>query len=288
MQIFCDTMGRYFYPKRMLLVATVQMGASDDRTENLAKMHSFAQRAKAGGAQLVVFPELAYLLAPSRVWKTTLDDYQALLKTFCAWAKELSIDIVPGTLREPAGGDRVYNTLPYINAQGEVVASYRKIFLFRAKLPDREYDEAKYCEAGSTAVVVERPWGKVGLAICFDLRFPELFRVLSGKGAQMILLPSAFTVPTGQAHWEVLVRARAIENQCFVLAPAQTGACGDNRITYGHSLVVSPWGEILSMQGETEGLSLCPIDFKIIEDSKNRVAAMDCRRDSLFFERGKT
>jgi predicted amidohydrolase len=188
-------------------------------------------------------------------------------------------------LREPVarGGHRFSNTLPVFDATGKKIASYRKIFLFRANLPDdRVYEEKTHTDPGGEVVTLTLGGLTLGLSICFDLRFPELYRSLRRRGAQLFLVPSAFTVPTGKAHWETLLRARAIENQAFVAAPAQTGLVGEGKATHGHSLVLSPWGEKLAELPAGEGVLIADIDTTLIAEAESRVAAWSSRRDDLF------
>ena len=156
------------------------------------------------------------------------------------------VAVCPGSVRKPVPGDpnRYFNTLLFFTPHGEV-SEYDKIFLYEAIMPDKTYEESKYCAPGDEIETTDYKGLKIGFSICFDLRFPEVFRALKKKGADVVLLPSAFTVPTGLAHWETLVRARAIENQCFVIAPDLTGTSGDGAKVYGHSIAVNPWGDIL-------------------------------------------
>jgi nitrilase len=193
---------------------------------------------------------------------------------------------LPGSLREPApkgeNAERYYNTLPAIGPDGKLLASYRKVFLFRANLPDRSYFEGQHCEAGDTPTTFVADGVTFGLTICYDLRFPELFRALRKRGAQAIVLPASFTVPTGTAHWEILLRARAIENQVFLLAPAQTGENGDRAATYGHSLVVGPWGDKLAERPSGEGTLFADVDPARIAEAASRVDAWQSRREDLF------
>ncbi|MCB0418290.1 MAG: carbon-nitrogen hydrolase family protein [Bdellovibrionaceae bacterium] len=260
------------------------MTASCDLDANLKIMRGFVEEAHQKKADIVVFPEMAYFIGHSKECSAVLPKYDTLLKTFSNWAKEFAIDILPGSLREPISKlpCRQFNTLPYIDATGQVLALYRKLFLFRAELPDRVYDETLFYDPGKEVISLQRPWGTAGLAICFDIRFPELFRALKKRGAQILFVPAAFAVPTGKVHWHTLLKARAIENQCFVVAPALTGRCGDERQTFGHSLIVSPWGEVLTEMGEEVGLVTHEISIDEIEKCQKRLDAWACRRDDLF------
>lgn len=265
-------------------IAVVQMQSSKNLLVNLNKMKRWVEEAANKEADIVVFPEMAYLTGGFKDWKPIVPKYEELAQEFKDWAKMYGIRIIPGTLREPKKGDedRFFNTLLYISAKGEVLGKYRKIFLYQAVLPHKVYDEAQYCEAGKTTTVYEDKLGNLAFAICFDLRFPEMFRHFKKSEAEIIFLPSAFTVPTGTAHWETLVRARAIENQVFFIAPGLTGTGGDGLETYGHSLVVDPWGNILTDMGTGEGLSIVDIDTKLIKETAKKVNAWESRREELF------
>lgn len=263
-------------------IGLVQFQSSSDLENNLERMGEMTKTLKNQGADVVVFPEMAYLTGNSSVWSSKVNQYQNILMKLQEVAATYKVFLLPGSLREPSKEKgKFYNSLSVINPYGQVVATYRKIFLFKANLPDRNYDEAKYCSAGTEIVVTPEPC-HFGLSICYDLRFPELFRKLKTKGAKIIFLPSAFTVPTGQAHWKTLVTARAIENQVFMVAPGQTGINGEGNETYGHSLVVAPWGEVLCEMGSGEGWQTVNIDISQIDQAKARVDAEASRRNDLF------
>ena len=265
-------------------VALVQMVSGADVETNLGRMRKWIEEAAAKGAQAIVFPELAYHSAPPDLLPPVVGQYKKMVERFCQWAKEFEIVVIPGSLREPSpkSPTRFFNTLPVISETGTILAEYRKIFLFRASLSDRSYDETQFCDAGNEVKVVETSLGELGLSICFDLRFPELFRSLKKRGAQIILLPAAFTVPTGKVHWKPLLTARAIENQVFIVAPGQVGKSGEGSEKYGHSLVVSPWGEVLTDLALTEGMALVEIDLAAISESSRRVDTWGCRREEIF------
>lgn len=264
-------------------IALVQMQSSNQLDRNLSKMQQHVQAAKQQGADLVIFPEMAYFTGKREEWLPLIPRFAELQTTFSRWANEENIAIVPGTLREPfpIDSNRYYNTFLFIEPGG-ISAKYRKIFLYQAVLPDRIYEESKYCAPGDGIATHNYRGVCFGFSVCFDLRFPELFRRLKKKGAQIVLMPSAFTVPTGIAHWEVLVRARAIENQFFMIAPDLTGKSGDGAETYGHSLAVGPWGEVLEQFGTEEQLSLLNPDLAQIDHTAAKVASWRCRNENLF------
>lgn len=174
---------------------------------------------------------------------------------------------------------RFSNRAFVIDGRGAIRARYDKMHLFDVDLPDgQSIRESAAYVPGDGAVVVDTPWGRLGLAICYDLRFPDLFRALSDAGATMLAIPAAFTVPTGQAHWHVLMRARAIEAACFVIAAAQTGTHADGRRTFGHSLAVDPWGEVLLDMGEATGVAIVEIDQARVNAARSRIPVLDHRR----------
>lgn len=270
--------------KSPLRIALVQMTATNDLKANVTKMRQFAERANKERADIVVFPEMAYFYGSAEDNSRSAEAFESLKAQFSGWARELKLTLVPGSLREPVKGDahHHYNTACVFGPSGELLGQYRKIFLFKAVLPDRTYDEAERVAAGTDAVVIDFPWGKLGLSICYDLRFPELFRRLKKKGADVVLLPSAFTVPTGKAHWRTLVTARAIENQFFVLAPGQTGVSGEGAAKYGHSLAVSPWGDVIAELAETEEVRVVELDLSEPAKARSKVDAWQSRREEIF------
>lgn len=264
-------------------VAIAQTTSHSDLEKNFATFEKFIKNAKQQGAELIVFPEMAYFSGKKSQWSSLTDQYHEILNRFRELAKRNSIALVPGTLREPSPTPgKFFNTLFFIDDEGTVLSFYRKLFLYKAQLPDRNYDETEYSKQGDEVVTFVWKGIRFGFSICFDLRFPELFRSFKKMGTQLVLLPSAFTVPTGQAHWEVLIRARAIENQFFILAPGLTGVSGDGSAKYGHSLVVNPWGEIKCDLGESETVHCLEIDLSEIGTAEKRVPAWNCRREELF------
>lgn len=265
-------------------VAVCQMRSSQDMEINLRHITHWLEKAVRHGAECVLFPEMSYLTGKASDWIPTLPQFPSLMETFSQMASRYKIHFSPGTLREPSDSDkcRYYNTLPFFGPDGKLLGSYRKIFLFEASLADKTYRETKYCIPGDKPVVVSTPIGKFGLSICFDLRFPELFRELKNQGADYVFLPSAFTVPTGKAHWQTLVRARAIENQVFVFAPGLVDRTGEGLMTYGHSLIVNPWGEVLSDAGAHEGAFTADIDSTEIQEAAKKVNAWASRRPQVF------
>jgi len=270
----------------VFLAAAIQMSSGPDRDRNQAAALSLMERAAASGAKLVGLPEMWEHIGPAREKKAfagALDGRQlSAIRAFCT---KRAIWCLAGSVAELAPDGRVYNTSALISPRGEVAASYRKLHLFDVEIPDGvRYRESENVAPGDAMPpVVETDLGvRVGLSVCYDLRFPELYRRLE---ADLICIPSAFTAYTGRAHWEVLLRARAIEDQAYVFAPAQAGRIGpakENRIAWGHACVVDPWGEMLAdAGGEGEAIALAKIDPARIAQVRRDLPALRHRRRDL-------
>ena len=240
--------------------------------------------ATAQGATLVAFPELAYFAGKRREWLPLMAQYDTLVEIFRHWAREHHIYLVPGTLREPVPGEpeKFFNTLLVFDPQGQEVGHYRKLFLFKATLAELSYDESRYSVAGDTIAVAPVLGTQMGLSICFDLRFPELFRSLKKKGCAITCLPTSFTVTTGKVHWEALTRARAIENSSFLIAPCQVGRLGDGEEKYGHSCIISPWGEMLVDLKDKPAIGYAELDLSQVTEAEAKLNAWAARRETLF------
>ena len=264
-------------------IALFQAQSGIDPAANAERMVEAVRLAAAGGAEMLFTPEMSGMLDRDReraLGKARDEASDKVLEAVRAAAKQAGIWVHLGSLALKGAAGKLTNRGFVIDDQGEVRARYDKIHLFDVDLPTGEsWRESAMYEAGKTAVVVEgTPVGKLGLTICYDLRFPELFQRLSEAGAEVIAIPAAFTVPTGRAHWQVLMRARAIEAELFVVAAAQAGLHEDGRQTYGHSLVVDPWGEVVMEMGEEPGLAFVEIDPSRIEDVRARIPVHQHRR----------
>jgi deaminated glutathione amidase len=230
------------------------------------------------GAELIFTPEMSGLLDRDRARaaasiRDEADD--GVLAAVRAAAAKAGVWVQLGSLALRGPAEKFVNRAFLIDAAGAIRARYDKIHLFDVDLPGGEtWRESNAYAPGETAVVAATPWGPLGLTICYDLRFPALHRALAEAGAAMLSVPAAFTRPTGRAHWHVLLRARAIETGCFVVAAAQTGVHADGRETFGHSLIVAPWGEMLLDMGEAPGLATCDIDLGAVADARGRVPAL--------------
>lgn len=245
-------------------VACIQNTAGPDVEANIAETTALVREAAGKGAELVALPEYFSALA-SEGPKLTMPAFEEAahpaLPAFTALSKELGLWSLLGSLPIAVGGGRVANRGYLIDPDGAIAARYDKVHLFDVDLPSGEqYRESATIEPGGDAVLGETPWGKIGMSICYDLRFPQLFRTLAQAGASILTVPAAFTKITGEAHWHVLLRARAIENGCFVIAPCQCGEHEGGGKTFGHSLIIDPWGKVLADGGEKPGVVLAEID----------------------------
>jgi predicted amidohydrolase len=247
-----------------LLAAVVQMTSTSDVERNLATAERLTDAAAARGAAFVSLPEnFAFLRSEGEkvVEAQALDG--AWVRRMSDLARKLRITLLLGSLPEKVEGDtRVRNTAVLLGPDGRTLAVYRKMHLFDIDLPGMEHlKESRSVVPGEELVVAEAPFGPLGLSICYDLRFPELYRELVRRGARVLAVPSAFTERTGKAHWEVLLRARAIENLAYVVAPAQVGTHAPGRASHGHALIVDPWGDVIAQVADGEGVAVAELDF---------------------------
>lgn len=250
-------------------VAAIQMCSTDNVAANLSQAKSCIQQAVDKGAKLIILPENFAVMGfhPEDKVKCSEAFGRGMIQDFLRdEARQQGVWIVGGTipLAVPAHDKKVYASTLVFNALGECVARYDKIHLFDIALHAEQeiHQESQTICHGQDIVVFDSPFGKCGLAICYDIRFPELFRAMQEKGAELIILPAAFTVPTGKAHWDVLIRARAIENQVYMIAAAQTGVHTNQRQTYGHSMIVNPWGNVSAVLEEGVGVVCADIDLE--------------------------
>ena len=254
-----------------------------DVAANIASASALIREAKAAGAHLAATPEMTSLFeaeSDALFAKTKPEADDQALKAFRALAEELSLWLLIGSLPIRVAERQCANRSFLIDPKGQVCASYDKIHMFDVDLPGGEvYRESRNYRPGDRAVVADLPWGKVGMSVCYDLRFPHLYRTLAKEGASFLTIPAAFTHTTGQAHWHVLQRARAIETGCFVIAPTQGGKHENNRHTFGHSLIVDPWGKILAEAGDDPGIITADIDPAKVTEARSRVPALRHDRD---------
>ena len=267
--------GRWATPGRMTILraAAVQLQSTNDRDRNLAAADRLTRAAAADGAELVVLPERLDLRGSAQDYAAGAETLEAgrPLEWATQLARELGIDLVAGSIAERREGhERVANTSIHVGPDGELKAVYRKIHMFDVEVGGVEYRESEHSEPADEIVLSETSSGtKLGLTICYDLRFPELYRILTLEGARIVTVPANFTRVTGEAHWEVLLRARAIENQVFVIAPGQGRGPGPEGDSYGNSMIVDPWGEILARAGG-EGESFVAADLDLARQDEVR------------------
>ena len=268
-------------------VAALQMVSSPLLDTNLATAQTLLEQAAAAGAELAVLPEYFCLMGLRDDDKLKIQEPWGagpIQETLSRAARALGLWIVAGTLPlSTQDSQRVRNSSLVFNPQGECQARYDKIHLFRFRTDQESYDEARVLEAGDTPVYFDLPsrdghtW-RVGLSVCYDLRFPELYRHYAKLHTDLLLMPSAFTYTTGQAHWEVLLRARAIENLAFVGAAAQGGTHENGRRTWGHSMWIDPWGQILAQQGQDAGVVLADLDIAQLRLRREQLPALEHRQ----------
>jgi deaminated glutathione amidase len=266
--------------------AAVQLNSNEDKDRNLAAADELTRAAASDGAQLVVLPEKFNVLG-------THEHYEQGAETLdgrtISWARELAaelgIDLVAGSIVERREGhEKLSNTCVHLSPDGDIRAVYRKIHMFDVVVGGVEYKESASEEPGDEIVLSELGDGEpLGLTICYDLRFPELFRILAIKGATVISLPAAFTKITGQAHWEILIRARAIEDQVFMVAAGQVGVHPENKESYGNSMIVDPWGEILArVTDDAPGYCIADLDFNRQAEVRDKLPSLANRQAAAY------
>ena len=282
---------------RIVRAAAIQMTSGDDVGANLESARALVRRAATRGAELVGLPENFAFLGSDRDHRLSIAERLPpapsdsgrregptasgpILAAMQDLVCETGIHLILGGFPEATQtGDRIYNTCVMLGPDGGLLGRYRKIHLFDVDLAGgARFRESDSVAPGTDVTVVELPWGKIGLSVCYDLRFPELYRRLVADGARVLAIPAAFTAETGKDHWQVLLRARAIENQAFAFAPAQVGHHGGNRRSYGHALIADPWGIVLAECGEGPGIALAELDLAYQDDVRRRLPCLDHRR----------
>jgi predicted amidohydrolase len=263
---------------RRVKIALVQPNVWDDMAANVAQISALVRKAKAAGAEFVATPENSGFMganAAASVAAGRPEESHPALKAFRALAQEQGVWLLVGSLAiKPAGANRNFNRSYLLAPDGSIAARYDKIHLFDVDLPSGEtYRESNSIAPGSEGVLAALPFASLGMSVCYDLRFPGLYRGLAQAGAEILSIPAAFTRTTGQAHWHILLRARAIETGAFVIAPAMWGDHPGNRQTYGHSLVVDPWGKVLADAGEGVGTAIAELDLDEVAKARAQIPA---------------
>jgi len=268
-----------------LRAAAIQLTSTDDKDRNLAAADRLTRAAADDGAAFVVLPEKFNVIG-------THDDYRAGAEMLdgrtASWgrdtARELGIDLVAGSFAERREDrDKLSNTSMHFGPDGEVRGVYRKIHMFDVEVAGQTYRESESQEGGDEIVISEAAGGvSVGMTVCYDLRFPELFRILAVRGARVVTLPAAFTVPTGRVHWEILIRARAIENQAFMVAADQVGIHGPGKESYGGSMIVDPWGEVLARAPDEECFVAADLDLSRQDEIREKLPSLANRVEGAY------
>lgn len=275
-----------------LKVAALQLNSQPDLKVSLDRCYAAIESAAKSGANLIALPEnFAFMGDEVQKQQKGAEISERVMDVIPKWAKEFNVTILAGGFPVPASNRKVYNRSIICDTTGKIIASYNKIHLFDVSLSsDETYRESDTVEPGDLKPTVctlsserlgtntQEPFNvNLGMSICYDLRFPELFRELTNLGAEIIFVPAAFTQPTGKAHWEVLLRARAIENSLFIVAPAQTGTHGSNRKTHGHAMIIDPWGNVLSDAGRETGFAMAAIDLNLLFEVRQKLPAIHHR-----------
>jgi deaminated glutathione amidase len=269
---------------RKYLLGIIQLDSQNDKGKNLEKICAYIDEAAARGARMVALPEVANLIGDnvgSGGGAETIPGYST--EILGAKAREHGIYVHCGSLREEIPGDtRSYNTTAMLDPEGRVIATYRKLHTFDVTLPDGTIaNESARIRPGKDIVTVDTDLGRLGFSICYDIRFPELYRLLALQGARVIFTPANFTVPTGKDHWEPILRTRAIENGCYIVAPAQIGT--KPRFTaFGSSLVVDPWGTIIARSREEPGVTMAEIDLDFQDKIRGQIPSLRNRRSDVY------
>jgi predicted amidohydrolase len=269
---------------REIVAAAIQMSSSPDKEENKELAESLVREAVSAGADLVALPELWSCHGLEEVYRENAEPVPGRTTDFLGdLARELGVYVLGGSILEGGpGAERLSNTSTFFIPSGEMVAVYRKIHLFDVKVSDTEYLESANIAPGKEIVTAKAGSATLGLSVCYDVRFPELYRLLALRGAEILAVPAAFTLQTGKDHWEILLRARAIENQAFVIAPAQWGQKADGRWTYGRSIIVDPWGTVLATCPDRDGYALATLDLDYLDRFRTEFPALANRRPGAY------
>jgi predicted amidohydrolase len=268
---------------KVFRAALVQMNAARDVEPTIRWVRELVREARAGGADFILTPENTGMMEPNKTLlleKAEPEATHPVLPAFAELARETGAWLLLGSIAVKLDAGTCANRSFLFDPEGRIQARYDKIHMFDVDLKEGEsYRESATFRPGREAVVADLPWGRLGLTICYDLRFAYLYRALAKAGASFLTVPAAFTRPTGEAHWHVLLRARAIETGCFVLAPAQCGLHAEGRKTFGHSLIVAPWGEVLADGGSEPGIVIAEIDPAKVAEARAMVPALTHDRD---------
>ena len=266
-----------------LKVACIQTNSKSDPNINIREVSSLIRAARSNGAELITTPEVVGMLEPNRekaLNKAQPENYHGVLREFRALSRDLDIWLLIGSISIKLSNGKLANRSFLINPDGQIIARYTKIHMFDVEVNDGSiYRESATYQPGTSACLARTPWGLVGLTVCYDIRFPALYRDLAKAGAKIIFIPSAFTEVTGEAHWHILQRARAIENGCFIVSAAQTGMHEQNRKTFGHSIIVDPWGNILADADKDVGFITADLDLNLVDEVRKKIPSLTHDRE---------
>src|SRR5215210_6613583 len=264
---------------RKIRAAAIQMSSTPNKEENKATAEVLIREAVSAGAELVALPELWSCHGLDEVYRENAEHIPGPTTNFLGdLARELGVYLLGGSILEgEPGAERMSNTSTFFDPSGDLTAVYRKIHLFDVKVSDREYLESANVAPGREIVTAKAGAATLGLSVCYDVRFPEMYRLLVLRGAEILAVPAAFTLQTGKDHWELLLRARAVENQTFVVAPAQWGQKADGRWTYGRSMSVDPWGNVLAQCPDRDGHALATLDLDYLDRFREEFPALKNR-----------
>jgi predicted amidohydrolase len=270
----------------LLRVACIQLNASESKADNIERAGLLVARAAATGADLIVLPEKWNGIGPAEFMRAnaeSLDDGETV-EAMRSWARDHKVTIVGGSIAERREGrDKLSNTSVVLDPDGEIVSVYRKIHMFDVEVGGKVYRESESEEPGEEpARVTDIEGWKLGLTICYDLRFPELYRILAVEGAEVITVPAAFTLFTGKDHWELLLRARAVENQCYVVAANQWGMHRDGKASYGRSMIVDPWGIVLAQAPDEDGVIVAELERARMEEVRRALPSLANRQPAAY------
>jgi deaminated glutathione amidase len=269
---------------RNILAAAIQMSSTPNKGENLDTAERLIRSAASSGAGLIALPELWNCHGLEDVYRENAEPVPGPTTEFLGGlAQELGVYLLGGSILEGTSQSaKLHNTSTFFEPDGKMSAIYRKIHLFDVKAPDREYLESRTIAAGTEIVTAKAGATTIGLSVCYDVRFPELYRLLALRGAEVLAVPAAFTLQTGKDHWELLLRARAVENQAYVVAPAQWGRKADGRWTYGRSMIIDPWGTVLSQCPDRDGYALASLDLDYLDRFRKEFPALKNRRPEAY------
>jgi deaminated glutathione amidase len=269
---------------REIRAAAIQMSSTPNKAENLETAERLIRQSASAGAELVALPELFSCHGLEKAYRENAEPVPGpTTGVLGELARELGVYVLGGSILEgEPGAERLHNTSTFFDPSGELTAVYRKIHLFDVKAPDRDYLESNTVAPGREIVTAKAGPATLGLSVCYDVRFPELYRLLALRGAEILAVPAAFTLQTGKDHWELLLRARAVENQAYVVAPAQWGQKADGRWTYGRSVVIDPWGTVLATCPDRDGFALATLDLDYLDRFRTEFPALKNRRPEAY------